>query len=114
MLDAAESLLIDAEDREETKVPEEKIGIDYDYGDTWDKDDGEHYYPDWLALKQAIRNLRSAFFDVSNQPMYIVCEYHEMAEFPDVVGSFDKEDEATAFAETIGVDTEVYFCERIK
>jgi len=59
MLDAAESLLIDAEDLEETKVPEEKIGIDYDYGDTWDKEDGEHYYPDWLALKQAIRKLKA-------------------------------------------------------
>jgi len=63
MLDAAESLLIDAEDREETKVPEEKIGVDYDYGDTWDKVDGEHYYPDWLALKRAIRNLRSALME---------------------------------------------------
>jgi len=59
MLDAAESLLIDAESREETKVPEEKIGVDYDENDTWDDEDEEHYYPDFLALKRAIRKLKA-------------------------------------------------------
>lgn len=62
MLETAKLLLADAEDRGETIVPEELVGVDYDEADTLDED-GKHYYPDWLALKRAIRNLRSAFME---------------------------------------------------
>lgn len=45
---------------------------------------------------------------------YLVSEYHEMAEKPDLVGPFDTEEDAVAYAETKSVDTEIYSCERIK
>ena len=45
---------------------------------------------------------------------YLVAEHHEMDEKPDLVGPFDEEEEAVAYAETKSVDTEIYYCERIK
>ena len=63
MLETTKLLLVEADRLGGAKVPEEKVGIDYDAADTWDDVDGEHYYPDWLALKRAIRNLRSALME---------------------------------------------------
>lgn len=59
MLAAAEHLFSNASERGEVLIEEDDLQY-YEGIDTWDEEDEEHYYPEWLDLKRAIESLRSA------------------------------------------------------